>query len=84
MALRASPGGGLYLFIAAVHVALLGFVLWRVTRRAAPPEQARESFDLAATAPAAVGGVIAPEVSALEAAPLRHEDAATGEAARNV
>lgn len=61
--LRASPGGGLYLFIAAVHVALLGFVLWRVTRRAAPPEQARESFDLAATAPAAVGGVIAPETA---------------------
>jgi MFS family permease len=62
--LRASPGGGLYLFTAATHAALLGFVLWRVTRRAAPPEQARESFDLAATAPAAVGGVIAPEPAA--------------------
>lgn len=62
--LRASPGGGLYLFTAATHAVLLGFVLWRVTRRAAPPEQARESFDLAATAPAAVGGVIAPEPAA--------------------
>ncbi|MFN7000450.1 MFS transporter [Elioraea tepidiphila] len=62
--LRASPGGGLYLFTAATHGVLLGFVLWRVTRRAAPPEQARESFDLAATAPAAVGGVIAPEPAA--------------------
>jgi MFS family permease len=62
--LRASPGGGLYLFTAATHAALLGFVLWRVTRRAAPPEQARESFDLAATAPASVGAVIAPEPAA--------------------
>jgi MFS family permease len=59
--LRDWPGGGLYLFTAATHAALLGFVLWRVTRRAPPPETARESFDLAATAPASVGGVIAPE-----------------------
>jgi MFS family permease len=62
--LRAAPGGGLYLFTAAMHAALLGFVLWRVTRRAAPPDEARESFDLAATAPASVGSVIAPEPSA--------------------
>lgn len=59
--LRGWPGGGLYLFTAATHATLLGFVLWRVTRRAAPPEQARESFDLAATAPASVGAVIPPE-----------------------
>jgi MFS family permease len=59
--LRAAPGGGLYLFTAATHAALLGFVLWRVSRRAPPPEQGRESFDLAATAPASVGAVIAPE-----------------------
>lgn len=64
--LRASPGGGLYLFTAATHTVLLGFVLWRVTRRAAPPERARESFDLAATAPAAVGAVIAPESAPAE------------------
>lgn len=59
--LRASPGGGLYLFTAATHAVLLGFVLWRLRRRPAPPEAARESFDLAATAPASVGAVIAPE-----------------------
>jgi MFS family permease len=56
------PGGGLFLFTAAVHAALLGFVLWRL--RARPPgagEAGREPFDLAATAPAAIGGVIAPE-----------------------
>jgi MFS family permease len=67
--LRASPGGGLYLFTAATHAALLGFVLWRLTRRAAPPEQARESFSLAATAPASVGAVIAPEPASAEAEP---------------
>lgn len=59
--LRRWPGGGLYLFTAATHAALLGFVLWRVRRRAAPPEAARESFDLAATSPASVGAVIPPE-----------------------
>lgn len=67
--LRAAPGGGLYLFTAAMHGALAGFVLWRVSRRAAPPEQARESFDLAATAPASVGAVIAPEPAPVEPEP---------------
>lgn len=62
--LRAAPGGGLYLFTAAIHAGLLGFVLWRVSRRAAPPDEARESFDLAATSPASVGSVIAPEPAA--------------------
>jgi MFS family permease len=68
--LRAAPGGGLYLFTAAMHGALLGFVLWRVTRRRAPPEEARESFSLAATSPASVGAVIAPEPAA-QAGPER-------------
>lgn len=67
--LRASPGGGLYLFTAATHAVLLGFVLWRLRRRPAPPEAARESFDLAATAPASVGAVIAPEAASAEAEP---------------
>lgn len=59
--LRHWPGGGLYLFTAATHAVLLAFVLWRVTRRAPPPGEARESFDLAATSPASVGAVIPPE-----------------------
>ncbi|MCS6932147.1 MAG: MFS transporter [Acetobacteraceae bacterium] len=56
------PGGGLFLFTAAVHAALLGFVLWRL--RARPPAAGaagREPFDLAATAPAAIGAVIPPD-----------------------
>ncbi|OYW21650.1 MAG: hypothetical protein B7Z52_00610, partial [Burkholderiales bacterium 12-64-5] len=56
--MRAMPGGGLFLFIAATQAALLGFVLWRLRRRAAPAPEARESFDVAATA--TVGAVIAP------------------------
>lgn len=56
------PGGGLFLFTAAIHGALLLFVLWRLRARPPAPGQAgREPFDLAATSPAAIGGVIAPE-----------------------
>jgi uncharacterized membrane protein YfcA len=56
------PGGGLFLFTAAVHGALLLFVLWRLRARPPTPGEAgREPFDLAATSPAAIGGVIAPE-----------------------
>jgi MFS family permease len=56
------PGGGLFLFTAAVHAALLLFVLWRLRARPrAADEAGREPFDLAATSPAPIGGVIAPE-----------------------
>jgi len=62
LCLTVLPGGGLFLFTAAVHAALLLFVLWRLKARRPRPDRAgREPFDLAATSPAAIGGVIAPE-----------------------
>jgi MFS family permease len=58
--MRSVPGGGLFLFIAMTQAGLLGFVLWRLRRRAAPAPESRENFDMAATSPATVGGVMTP------------------------
>ena len=69
LVMRDSPDGGLFLFTAICHALLLGFVLLRLTQRAAPPAETRESFDLAATAPAAVGAVIVPVPLETEAEP---------------
>lgn len=45
---------GLFLTTAGCHLALLAFVAWRMTRRAAPAEGQRSEFDLASTAPTMV------------------------------
>lgn len=58
--LQAAPGGGLFLFMAATHATLLAFILWRLRQRAAPGPALRESFDVAATSPAAIGAVLTP------------------------
>lgn len=44
-----SGPGALFLFTAATHVGLAAFSAWRISRRAAPSEEERSSFDEAVT-----------------------------------
>lgn len=67
--LEASPGGGLFLFMAATHATLLAFLLWRLRQRAAPAAALRESFDVAATSPATIGAVLTPATAEEDAPP---------------
>ena len=43
-AMRGMGPGGLFVFTAAVHAAMAGFAIYRMTSRAAPPESARGKF----------------------------------------
>ncbi len=43
-AMRGMGPGGLFVFTAAVHAAMAGFAIYRMTLRAAPPESARGKF----------------------------------------
>ena len=66
IALAGLGAGGLFGFIAAMFLALAGFVIWRMVQRPGVPEEAdRSDFDLYSTAP--VGTAITPE-------PLEEED----------
>jgi MFS family permease len=52
--MRLAGPAGLFMATAGAHLALAGFVAWRMTRRAPVPKDQRSEFDLTTTAPTMV------------------------------